>query len=190
MAAKVRDLRWWIAGLLFLSTFINYVDRQTLSVLAPVIQTELGISEVQYANILTGFLASYTVMYLGSGLLVDRWGARLALSVFIVWWSLANMSHAFVMGAFSLGLMRFLLGMGESGNFMAAFRAVSEWCDRRATADHSRSLILRLEGGFPRHWGYGFRLACVLAFVLSSARQSPAHHRRRTRDRDLWHRGV
>ncbi len=134
MAAKVRNLRWWIAGLLFLSTFINYVDRQTLSVLAPVIQAELGISEVQYANILTGFLASYTVMYLGSGLLVDRWGARLALSVFIVWWSLANMSHAFVMGAFSLGLMRFLLGMGESGNFMAAFRAVSEWYPARERA--------------------------------------------------------
>jgi ACS family hexuronate transporter-like MFS transporter len=134
MAAKVRNLRWWIAALLFLSTFINYVDRQTLSVLAPVIQTELGISEIQYANILTGFLASYTVMYLGSGLLVDRWGARLALSVFIVWWSLANMSHAFVIGAFSLGVMRFLLGMGESGNFMAAFRAVSEWYPARERA--------------------------------------------------------
>ena len=127
MPAKIRNLRWWIAGLLFLSTFINYVDRQTLSVLAPVLQTELGISEVQYANILTGFLAAYTVMYLGSGILVDRWGARLALSGFIVWWSLANMSHAFVVGAWSLGVMRFLLGMGESGNFMAAFRVVSEW---------------------------------------------------------------
>ncbi len=127
MTARIPHLRWGIAALLFLSTVINYIDRQTLSVLAPVLTKELGISEVEYSNILTAFLAAYTVMYVGSGFLVDRWGARLALSVFIVWWSLANMSHAFAVGVWSLGALRFLLGLGESGNFMAAFRVVSEW---------------------------------------------------------------
>ncbi|MEN9635421.1 MAG: hypothetical protein RL077_3825, partial [Verrucomicrobiota bacterium] len=127
MITKIPHLRWGIAALLFFSTVINYVDRQTLSVLAPVLTKELGISEVEYANILTAFLAAYTIMYVGSGFLVDRWGARLALSVFIVWWSLANMSHALAVGVWSLGALRFVLGLGESGNFMAAFRVVSEW---------------------------------------------------------------
>ncbi|MCE9630560.1 MAG: MFS transporter [Planctomycetia bacterium] len=131
---RIPHLRWWIAGLLFLSTVINYVDRQTLSVLAPVLKQELGVSDSQYANILTAFLASYTVMYVGSGLLVDRWGTRWSLSLFMVWWSLANMAHAFARGAWSLGALRFLLGMGESGNFMAAFKAVSEWYPARERA--------------------------------------------------------
>ena len=73
---KIPHLRWWIAGLLFFSTVINYVDRQTLSVLAPVLGRDLGISDIQYANILTAFLAAYTVMYVGSGFLVDRLGTR------------------------------------------------------------------------------------------------------------------
>jgi ACS family hexuronate transporter-like MFS transporter len=124
---KIAHLRWWIAGLLFLSTVINYVDRQTLSVLAPVLGRELGISDIEYSNILTAFLAAYTVMYVGSGYLVDRWGTRNSLSLFMIWWSLANMAHAFARGAWSLGALRFLLGMGESGNFMAAFKVVSEW---------------------------------------------------------------
>lgn len=124
---RIPHLRWWIAGLLFLSTVINYIDRQTLSVLAPVLTKELHLSPVEYSNILTAFLAAYTVMYVGSGFLVDRWGTRRALSVFMVWWSAANMAHAFAQGVWSLGLFRFLLGMGESGNFMAAFKAVSEW---------------------------------------------------------------
>ena len=127
MTTKIPHLRWGIAALLFFSTVINYVDRQALSVLAPVLTKELGISNIEYSNILTAFLAAYTLRYVGSGFLVDRWGARLALSVFIVWWSLANMSHALAVGVWSLGALRFLLGLGESGNFMAAFRVVSEW---------------------------------------------------------------
>ena len=110
---KIAHLRWWIAGLLFLSTVINYVDRQTLSVLAPVLGRELGISDIEYSNILTAFLAAYTVMYVGSGYLVDRWGTRNSLSLFMIWWSLANMAHAFARGAWSLGALRFLLGMGS-----------------------------------------------------------------------------
>ena len=127
-------LRWWIAGLLFLSTVINYIDRQTLSVLAPVLRQELGITDSQYANILTAFLAAYTVMYVGSGFLVDRFGTRRTLAGFMVWWSAANMAHAFARGPWSLGGMRFLLGLGESGNFMAAFKAVSEWYPARERA--------------------------------------------------------
>ncbi|MCC6591503.1 MAG: MFS transporter [Bryobacterales bacterium] len=120
-------VRWSIAALLFLSTVINYVDRQTLSVVAPVLTKELNLSPVEYANILTAFLVTYTIMYLGSGFLVDRWGTRAALAIFMVWWSVSNMLHSVARSAFQLGALRMLLGMGESGNFMAAFKAISEW---------------------------------------------------------------
>lgn len=120
-------LRWLIASLLFLATVINYIDRQTLSIVAGVLTTELGISNVEYANILTAFLVPYTLMYVVSGWLVDRWGTRLSLAAFMAWWSVANALHSLARGPWSLGAFRFLLGTGESGNFMAAEKAISEW---------------------------------------------------------------
>jgi ACS family hexuronate transporter-like MFS transporter len=130
----IRGLRWYIAGLLFLSTVINYIDRQVLSIVAPVITKELHISQVEYAAILQAFLIPYTVMYVGSGVLVDLWGTRRALAVFMTWWSAANILHAFARSAFQLGAFRFLLGAGEPGNFMASFRAISEWYPAREKA--------------------------------------------------------
>jgi ACS family hexuronate transporter-like MFS transporter len=124
---KIPHLRWYVAALLFLATVINYVDRQALSVVAPVLTKELGLTPVAYANVLQAFLWAYTVMYVISGIIVDKWGTRLGLGVFMVWWSVANMLHAFVTSAFQLGVFRFLLGVGESGNFMAATKASSEW---------------------------------------------------------------
>lgn len=121
------QIRWYIAGLLFLSSVINYVDRQVLSVVAPVLTKELQISPVGYANILQAFLIPYTLMYIGSGFLVDRWGAKKSLAIFMVWWSTANMLHGFARGTLSLAFFRSLLGIGEPGNFMAGFRAISEW---------------------------------------------------------------
>jgi ACS family hexuronate transporter-like MFS transporter len=119
--------RWVIAALLFLATVINYIDRQALSVLATTVSRELGLSDMEYANILTAFLVPYTLMYIVSGLVVDRWGTRLSLALFMAWWSAANALHALARGPWSLGGLRFLLGMGESGNFMAAMKAISEW---------------------------------------------------------------
>lgn len=124
---KIPRLRWYIAALLFTATVINYIDRQTLSVVAPVLTKELNISPIEYSNMLQAFLIAYTVMYLGSGFLVDKWGTRLSLSCFMVWWSISNMLHAFAGNAFQLGVFRFLLGIGEPGNFMASFKAISEW---------------------------------------------------------------
>lgn len=122
--------RGWIAGLLFLSVVINYIDRQCLSVLAPVITKELQLTPTGYAAILNWFQVAYTAMYVGSGLLVDRWGAKFSLGLFMGWWSVANALHAFATNAMGLGVFRFLLGLGEPGNFMAGFRAISE-CFRR-----------------------------------------------------------
>lgn len=124
---KIRHLRWYIAALLFLASVINYIDRQTLSIIAPVLTKELHISPIQYSNILQAFLIAYTMMYLGSGFLVDRWGTRISLAAFMAWWSASNMLHAFATSAVQLGAFRFLLGVGEPGNFMAGLKATSEW---------------------------------------------------------------
>jgi ACS family hexuronate transporter-like MFS transporter len=124
---KLRNIRWYIAALLFLSSVINYIDRQTLSVVAPSLTRELHMSPVEYSNVLQAFLIAYTLMYLGSGFLVDRWGTRASLARFMAFWSASNMLHALARTAFELGFFRALLGIGEPGNFMAGFKAISEW---------------------------------------------------------------
>ncbi len=124
---KIGKLRWWIAALLFTASVINYIDRQALSIVAPVLTKELNLSPTQYANILQVFLYAYTVMYIVSGILVDRWGTRISLAVFMTWWSVSNMLHAFAGSAMQLSFFRLLLGIGEPGNFMAAAKATSEW---------------------------------------------------------------
>jgi ACS family hexuronate transporter-like MFS transporter len=131
---KIRHLRWSIAFLLFASTVINYIDRQALSILAPVLTKELNLTPVDYSNILNAFLIAYTALYLGSGFLVDRWGTRNSLSLFVGWWSVSAVLHALARNALQLGIFRFLLGIGEPGNFMAAIRAISEWYPARERA--------------------------------------------------------
>lgn len=131
---KIRRLRWYVAALLFTSTVLNYVDRQTLSVVAPVVTEELNISQVQYGYILQAFLAAYTIMYVVSGVLVDRWGTRISLAVFVAWWSVSNALHVFAASAVQLAAFRFLLGVGEPGNYNAAGRVASEWYPPRERA--------------------------------------------------------
>jgi len=127
-------LRWGIVGLLFLATAINYIDRQTLSVLSPVLRKELGLSEADYSNIVSAFLLSYLVMYTVSGRLIDRFGARFGATACVLWWSLATMLTAVAKGPFSLGAFRFLLGIGEPGVFPAGLKVCGEWFPRRMRA--------------------------------------------------------
>lgn len=123
----MNNIRWYIAALLFFASVINYIDRQVLSVVGPTIIAEFNLSPSEFANLGLAFQIPYTLMYVGSGFLVDRWGARKALAIFMVWWSTASMLHGFSRSVLSLGFFRFLLGVGEPGNFMAGFRAISEW---------------------------------------------------------------
>lgn len=127
MSSSPPRARWYVAVCLFLATVINYVDRQTLSVLAPVLTEELRISNLEYSYMVQAFLIPYTFMYIIAGILIDRWGTRAGLAVSMVWWSIATALHATASGAKHLILYRFLLGVGESGNFLAAEKAVSEW---------------------------------------------------------------
>lgn len=120
-------IRRGLAGFLLVATTINYVDRQTLSVLAPVLQKELSITTLEYAYIVNSFLAVYSVMYLLGGRIVDRVGTRRALGYGIVWWSLAEILHGWMTGFRGLCLARALLAVGEAAIIPSGVKAVAEW---------------------------------------------------------------
>lgn len=121
------SLRWVLVGLLFLASVLNYVDRQTLSILAPTIQKDLGMTDPQYAMVNNFFLVAYTISYLVSGRLTDKLGPRKALALYISFWSVANMLTGLSRSLTSLSAFRFLLGLGEAGNWTTAPKLVSEW---------------------------------------------------------------
>ncbi len=120
-------IRWWIAALLFASTVINYMDRQNLSILARTIQNDLHITDIQYSYVVQAFLLAYTLTYIVAGRLTDWLGTRLSMAAFVGWWSISDMLTSLSRSAFSLGCFRFLLGIGEPGNYTAAPKAVSEY---------------------------------------------------------------
>lgn len=119
--------RWLMISLAFWATVINYLDRQTLSVAAPVLREQFHMSNVAYSRVVFAFLLAYTIMNGASGPLIDRLGTRVGYALTMLWWSAASILHAFARGAFSLGVFRFLLGMGEAGNWPAAVKVVAEW---------------------------------------------------------------
>lgn len=126
-----RQVRWLIAGWLTVSTVLNVIDRQTLSILAPFLRDQFGLSardwQRDYANVVSAFLASYTVMYAVGGRLVDRIGERVGMAACIIWWSTCTMLTSAARGALSLGGVRLLLGIGEPANYPAALRACTRW---------------------------------------------------------------
>lgn len=122
-----RKLRWIIAGWLTLSTILNLVDRQTLSILAPLLRDKFHLSPQDYANIVSAFLISYAVMYTVGGRFVDWIGERVGMAACILWWSICAMLTSLAQGFWSLGIIRFLLGLGEPGNYPAALRATTRW---------------------------------------------------------------
>jgi MFS transporter, ACS family, hexuronate transporter len=131
---RIARLQIWITVLLFCSTVINYMDRQNLSILARTIQNDLHISDIEYSNVVQAFLLAYTLSYIAAGRITDWLGTRVSMACFVVWWSLADMLTSLSRGAMSLAGFRFLLGIGEPGNYTAAPKAVSEWfpAQRRA----------------------------------------------------------
>ncbi|MBA3442032.1 MAG: MFS transporter, partial [Pyrinomonadaceae bacterium] len=127
----IRSLRWWIGGLLFASTVINYIDRQTLAVLAPYLKQDYGWSNEQLALIFIAFRVAYTVGQTVSGRIIDRIGTRRGLTISVIWYSIAAMLTSLATGLGSFAFFRFLLGAGESANWPAATKAVSEWFPKR-----------------------------------------------------------
>jgi MFS transporter, ACS family, hexuronate transporter len=123
--------RWRIVWVLFASTAINYINRQTLSVLAPEISKQFHLSHSDLSRIFGSFQFSYAVMWLVGGIFLDVAGTRLGLSLAVVWWSLVSIATSFANSAFSLGVLRFLLGIGEGFNWPGASKAVAEFFPAR-----------------------------------------------------------
>lgn len=123
--------RWYIGGLLFLSTVINYIDRQTLSVLAPYVKTEYQWTNADFALLIIAFRVAYTVGQTASGRFLDRVGTRRGLSLAVAFYSCAAILTSLATGFRSFAACRFLLGLGESANWPGATKAVSEWFPKR-----------------------------------------------------------
>ena len=133
--APVSRMRWAMIGFAFLATVINYLDRQTLSVVAPDLTSQFHMSSETYGLILSAFMLAYTVMNGVSGPLLDRLGTRLGYALCMAWWSTAVILHSLAIGPVTLGICLFLLGMGEAGNWPAAVKVVAEWFP-----EHERAL--------------------------------------------------
>ena len=131
---KLPGLRWLIIGMIFFATLINYIDRLTISVLAPLITKDLNLTNTEFGGIATWFLFAYTISQSLSGKLYDRIGIKKGFTVSIIVWSLAAMAHAFATGLRSLSAFRFLLGLGEAGNWPGAAKTVAVWFPARQRA--------------------------------------------------------
>ncbi len=126
-AQRAGHYRWVICGLLFAATAINYVDRQMLGVLKGTLHDEIGWTEISYSHIVACFQLAYAFGYLGFGKLIDGIGARFGYAIAFVIWTIAHMAHGGVHSVTQFAMVRFGLGIGESGNFPAGIKAVTEW---------------------------------------------------------------
>jgi ACS family hexuronate transporter-like MFS transporter len=179
VAKPIRHLRWWIGGLLFLSTVINYIDRQTLSMLAPFLKEEYGWSNTDYMWLIIAFRVAYSVGQTIAGRWLDRLGTRTGLSLTVLWYSAAAwLTAAVASGRNSFAACRFLFGLGEAGNWPGATKAVSEWFPKKETGwavalfDSGSSIggaiagliIVPLYLAFDRNWRPVFALTGALGF--------------------------
>jgi MFS transporter, ACS family, hexuronate transporter len=128
---RLRHLRWWIVWTLFGSTVINYISRQTFSVLAPVITHQFHLSHADLSRIFSAFQISYASMWLIGGVLLDVIGTRFGLALAVIWWSTISMLTGLANSIFSFELFRFLLGIGEGCNWPGASKTVAEWFPAR-----------------------------------------------------------
>jgi ACS family hexuronate transporter-like MFS transporter len=121
------NFRWTVCALLFFATTVNYVDRQVLSMLAETLKHEIGWTAIEYSNITTAFSMAYMVGMLGAGRLLDKFGTRIGFAIAITVWSVAAMGHALATSAFTFGIARTMLGLGEAANFPACIKTIAEW---------------------------------------------------------------
>jgi MFS transporter, ACS family, hexuronate transporter len=133
-SSTIKNYRWIIVSLLFFATTINYIDRQIIGLLKPVLETEFNWTETDFAHIIMAFTASYAIGLLLLGRVIDKIGTRLGYIFIISLWSVAGMLHAIARSALHFSIARVGLGLGEAGNFPAAMKAVSEWFPKKERA--------------------------------------------------------
>lgn len=122
-----KKYRWIIVALLFFATAINYLDRQIIGLLKPILESEFSWTETDYARIVMAFTAAYAIGLLLLGKFIDSVGTRIGYAATIIFWSIAGMMHAFARSVPGFAWARVALGIGEAGNFPAAMKAVTEW---------------------------------------------------------------
>ncbi len=128
-------VRWTVCALLFFATTISYVDRQVLSLLAKTLEVKIGWTDIEYSNITTAFTTAYALGLLGAGRLLDKYGTRIGFAIAVFVWSVAAMAHAAAVSAFTFGIARLFLGIGESANVPACIKTVAEWFPKRERAE-------------------------------------------------------
>ena len=130
----IKNYRWIIVALLFFATTINYIDRQIIGLLKPILEVEFSWTETDFAHIVMAFTTAYAIGLLLIGRLIDKIGTRSGYVFIICLWSVAGMLHAIARSALQFGLARVGLGFGEAGNFPAGVKAVSEWFPKKERA--------------------------------------------------------
>jgi ACS family hexuronate transporter-like MFS transporter len=128
------NFRWYICGLLFYATTVNYVDRMVLGILKPTISRDLGWTETQYGLINSAFQFGYALMMPIAGRLIDWLGLRVGYTVAALVWSISSMCHSLANNATQFAIARLGLGLGEAANFPSAIKAVADWFPRRERA--------------------------------------------------------
>lgn len=131
---KVGSFRWTIVALIFSATTINYIDRQVIGILAPILKDDIGWSEVEYGYIVASFTAAYAIGLLLIGKVMDSVGTKKGYAGALTGWSIAAMGHALANSVLSFGIARFALGFFEAGNFPAAIKTVAEWFPKKERA--------------------------------------------------------
>ena len=131
---SIGSYRWLICALLFLGTTVNYVDRQVIGLLKPILEQEFKWTETDYANIVLGFQLAYAIGLLLVGGILDRIGVRLGFSLAVILWSIAAVAHGFMRTVTGFFAARFGLGLAEAANFPASIKAVGEWFPKKERA--------------------------------------------------------
>ena len=132
--SKTKNYRWIIVVLLFTATTINYLDRQIIGLLKPLLEKEFQWTETDFARIVMAFTAAYAIGLLTFGWIIDKIGTKSGYAITIVFWSVAGILHAWARSAFGFGLARVGLGLGEAGNYPAAVKTVAEWFPKKERA--------------------------------------------------------
>jgi ACS family hexuronate transporter-like MFS transporter len=180
------NYRWTVCSLVFFATTINYLDRQVISLLKPMLEKEFAWTESDYANIVAAFQLAYALGMVGIGSVIDRIGSKMGYAISLFLWSIAAVMHAFARTTFGFGVARAALGVTEAGNFPAAIKVVAEWFPKKERAlatgifncgTNIGAVIAPLVGsnlwlanGFYRYRGGGFYLVNLLVSHVRSSR--------------------
>src|SRR4030042_6719009 len=131
---KIGNYRWTVCALIFFATTVNYIDRQVIGILKPLLESDLGIGEKDYSHIIMAFQLLYGIGMVIAGRLIDKFGTKIGYGISVILWSIAAMGHALARGVWGFGFWRGFLGISEAGNFPAANKSIAEWLPKKERA--------------------------------------------------------